>query len=140
MWLKVERCDMKLDVTQIYSQLPSLECKKLCYPVCGPIHVSKAEKRVVVNFLRNSGIPIREFKTFRTPEVRNHVLKKHDDSDGCLTCPYLTKERLCSIYPARPLICRLWGVVENLKCPHGCVPSRYLTVKEASRFVQGIEA
>ena len=81
---------MKLDLAQVYSQLPSLDYKGLCYPVCGPIHVSKVEKKLIIEFLRDSGIPIKEFKTFRMPEIRRHILEKHNDSDECLVCPYLT--------------------------------------------------
>jgi hypothetical protein len=40
------------------------------------------------------------------------------------------------VYDARPLICRLWGVSENLQCPYGCVPERMLTLEEAQDFMQ----
>lgn len=43
-------------------------------------------------------------------------------------CPALDDRKRCSAYDKRPMICRLWGVVETMKCPHGCRPSpRYLT-------------
>src|SRR2546429_6087610 len=28
----------------------------------------------------------------------------------------------CTVYEVRPMICRLWGMVEGMQCPHGCVP------------------
>lgn len=31
----------------------------------------------------------------------------------------------CSVYVVRPLLCRLWGMVDKMRCPHGCVPSRW---------------
>jgi len=38
----------------------------------------------------------------------------------------------CEIYAARPMVCRLWGAVEDLRCPWGCVPELgYLTRREA---------
>ena len=36
-----------------------------------------------------------------------------------IDCPALVDGR-CSVYEHRPLICRLWGAVESLPCPHGC--------------------
>lgn len=38
------------------------------------------------------------------------------------TCPQLSRTHRCKIYAVRPLICRIWGLTEMLKCPHGCVP------------------
>ena len=43
---------------------------------------------------------------------------------------YLQEGR-CTIYDDRPLVCRLWGAAENLICPFGCKPDRYLTEAEA---------
>jgi Fe-S-cluster containining protein len=37
-------------------------------------------------------------------------------------CPQLSRTKRCKVYAARPLICRIWGLTELLKCPHGCVP------------------
>ena len=56
------------------------------------------------------------FKTLDDCKVLVHLIKQDwNDSDGCLTCPML-KDNKCSIYHKRPLICRLYGVVENMKC------------------------
>jgi hypothetical protein len=41
--------------------------------------------------------------------------------DGDYTCPAL-KDGRCSVYDVRPTLCRLWGVVEDMPCPWGCVP------------------
>lgn len=38
-------------------------------------------------------------------------------------CVYLVDGR-CSVYQNRPLICRMYGAVESLPCPHGCKPDR----------------
>jgi hypothetical protein len=46
--------------------------------------------------------------------------------DEHLTCSLLVDGR-CSAYAVRPLICRLWGSVASMRCPHGCVPSAVLT-------------
>ena len=51
-------------------------------------------------------------------------------------CPYLDLgTKRCTVHSVRPMICRLWGVSENMKCPHGCKPEpRYLTVKEQRAY------
>jgi hypothetical protein len=33
----------------------------------------------------------------------------------------------------------LWGVVENMPCPHGCTPTRMLTVAEGAAIVTRAE-
>lgn len=52
------------------------------------------------------------------------------------TCPVLS-DGLCSAHPARPMLCRLWGVVEGMECPHGCLPRpRYLTAAEGHEYLR----
>jgi Fe-S-cluster containining protein len=52
-------------------------------------------------------------------------------------CPYLEDGR-CSVYDVRPLVCRLWGLVDapGLRCEHGCMPERWLTRDDALRLVR----
>lgn len=59
--------------------------------------------------------------------------KKLDvNPDG--SCTFLNGTR-CSLYSIRPVICRLWGVVESMPCPHGCKPERVLTDEEGFGLV-----
>jgi Putative zinc- or iron-chelating domain len=53
-------------------------------------------------------------------------------------CIYLKDER-CTAYQQRPLICRAWGAVPNLSCPHGCTPDRWLTPNEFLDIAQAVE-
>lgn len=39
--------------------------------------------------------------------VEQHGIEQTAQSDG-LTCPYLTKDRKCAVYPVRPDICRAY--------------------------------
>ena len=55
-----------------------------------------------------------------------------------LSCGYLTKDHRCSIYAARPLICRVFGTAKNLSCPHGCA-DRWLTTHEFLAIAQAVE-
>jgi hypothetical protein len=58
---------------------------------------------------------------------------------GCGTCPLLGAFGQCTAHHDRPLMCRLWGVVENMPCPHGCRPDRMLTVAEGAAIVEVAE-
>ncbi len=112
---------IKLDMSQIrsldaiYREIPVVECKGLCTDSCGPIQMSKAE------FDRLS-ISIQKVFAYKpTDEL----------------CPALVNGR-CSAYAERPIICRLWGVVDdpNMKCPFDCQPAVYLTNDESRRLIQ----
>lgn len=96
----------------LYAELPALNCRQLCGAWCGPIKVGPTEwPRMVAAFGSE-------------PSARSLVVS--------MRCPFLASGHSCSVYPVRPLICRLWGMVEGvMACPHGCTPSRWLTADEA---------
>jgi len=54
---------------------------------------------------------------------------------GKAFCRHLTATG-CSVYPARPLLCRLFGSAETMPCPHGCGPEHPLTGDEARGLVR----
>jgi Fe-S-cluster containining protein len=96
----------------LYAQLPSIACRGLCQEACGPIEMS---------ILEAERIEIRYGKTIEAP---------------CLTCSALGPMGTCTVYDARPLICRLWGLTESMACPHGCKPEGgYLSDDEARRLI-----
>lgn len=90
----------------IYAEVPAMECQGLCSESCGPLIVDDSERERIRK------------RTGRTLQLL------------APDCPELTILRRCSIYDDRPLICRLWGVVESMPCPWGCRPARYLTDAE----------
>jgi hypothetical protein len=94
----------------LYAELPTIDCAGKCAESCGPIMMGRVEWQ---NMCRAGG-------------------ERYAGND--LTCPYLEQER-CTVYAARPLICRLWGIVETMPCLWGCVPSRYLTHEEGHKFI-----
>lgn len=96
---------------KLYKQLPSISCKGLCSESCGPIAAS-------------------EFEIKRLELAAKHPLKVDDE----LTCSML-KEHRCSVYEHRPMVCRLFGLVKQMPCPHGCSPERRLTDPEVHRFM-----
>jgi hypothetical protein len=58
------------------------------------------------------------------------------------TCPLLV-EGQCVGYHLRPLVCRAWGAVATMQCPHGCQPDQgwisELDVYDAQRELLGTE-
>ncbi|MSP21613.1 MAG: YkgJ family cysteine cluster protein [Dehalococcoidia bacterium] len=100
----------------LYAELPHLECRGLCADSCGAISMGYHEAR---RLERLTGEPLRLMATLEE------------------SCPYLEAER-CTVYDARPLVCRVWGMVDqpDLRCQYGCVPKRWLTHAEALKFIR----
>lgn len=98
---------------ELYDSLPTIECKKLCAECCGPIAMTSIEWRA-----------IRKRLGFKAEARRD------------LACPML-RNGLCRVYDIRPMICRLWGVVDQdgMRCGHGCEPTRWLTKQEGQEFL-----
>lgn len=84
---------------RIYRAVPTVECKGLCAQSCGAIDMSPVERQRIAEL----GVDI--------PKPSIDTITE--------ACPALIDDR-CSIYANRPLICRMWGAVESLPCPHGC--------------------
>jgi hypothetical protein len=98
---------LKNKLRELYDRVPVVKCQGLCQECCGLVPATAGEVRIME---RVSGKP--------------HAL----DIDT-FSCAYLHEGR-CTIYSDRPLVCRLWGAAENLICPFGCKPDRYLTEAE----------
>lgn len=105
------------ELREIYATIPRLACKMLCQQCCGPIGCSEFEAR--------------------------HIFYKTQTKVGRVNpkdfCTLLTDSGTCSIYEHRPLICRLWGTVKAMQCPHGCEPERWLSDSEARELIQRAE-
>lgn len=91
---------------RIYRSVPTVQCRGLCARSCGPIDMSVEERRRIAD----RGV------TIEPPTIA--LLAIHDGGEP-MDCPALVAGR-CSVYEDRPLICRLWGAVESMPCPHGC--------------------
>lgn len=99
----------------LYATLPGLACKRLCQECCGPVFMEKLEWERIGERLGRYPRP--------TPEQA-----------AKLECPMLA-DGGCTVYDLRPAVCRLWGLVESMRCPHGCVPERVLTDAEGHEFL-----
>lgn len=91
---------------RIYRAAPQVECKGLCSDTCGPIVMSREERSRIAQ----RGVII--------PPPDSALANLIDNPD--YRCPALDDNQRCSVYEDRPLICRLWGAVQSMPCPHGC--------------------
>jgi hypothetical protein len=100
-------------LTDLYDQVPDVGCKGLCTYSCGSIGMDPLEQRRVAQL----GVDLPLFAVFP------------------VLCPALDAGR-CSVYEVRPMVCRLWGAVEDMRCPCGCAPpDGHLTRPEALRLL-----
>lgn len=97
----------------LYAELPTLDCKGLCSNSCGPVFMSRLEWKRITD------------KLGREPK-----------GGADLTCPMLTCMGRCSVYDERPMLCRLWGLVESMPCVYGCKPERVLTDDEGHELLR----
>lgn len=90
------------DLDALYAQLPAMECRGRCGPLCcGSIDMTPLERQ-----------RIRDRHQVDIPVL----------PPGPKMCPALTMFNSCGVYDLRPAICRLWGVAGFLRCRFGCRP------------------
>lgn len=117
-------------LAEIYAQIPTIQCQRKCHAQCSVIPLEPLELVQVKAALRE------EVPTVQL--LNSGHLSMFDEEREC--CPALNVFKACSAYEARPLICRLFGVVEQMRCPHGCLPERFLTDEEVSNLARQIRA
>lgn len=90
-------------LNMIYAKVPSFECKH-CLKCSNPIWWFKPEEINIREYLKQHHM---QYRTYSFEEFKmNHM-----------RCPYLQDNR-CSIYPVRPMVCRLQGTIKELPCPY----------------------
>lgn len=94
-------------IKYLRKQIPSFECKPDCTDCCGPVPFSKWEWEQI----------------------------KDKRKTITLNCPYAS-ENGCEIYEQRPILCRLFGTVPKIKCPHGCGPKKMLSRKKETEIMR----
>ncbi|HTX04073.1 MAG TPA: hypothetical protein VMD07_10365 [Candidatus Acidoferrales bacterium] len=113
------------EVAALYARIPRIECRQKCQIYCGAI--------VQLGAFAEAERPGIE-RAFREAEV----VPPADASP--LTCQALDAQGRCTIYPLRPAICRFFGVVEDMECPHGCKPERLLSHAEMTEILKALSA
>lgn len=111
------------DLRAFYDSLPAVPCRRLCGAYCGPILVFPIER-------------LRMELAGRGPLVV-HL------TDRSATCGYFDPaQSACSVHAVRPLICRLFGAVDDprMRCPFGCVPDRWVTQAEVDTMIDHLRA
>lgn len=109
----------KAQLDALYAELPGIDCQRKCESSCGPILMSYVEWQRIIKKLGYAPV----------------APKPNPLDPRTLNCPML-QGGLCSVYSIRPIICRLWGIVETMPCPWGCKPERTLTAREGYVFIQ----
>jgi hypothetical protein len=108
---------MEAQLDALYAELPRLPCKGKCWHSCGPVLMAPGERE-----------RIRRVGDVRIP---TYPPERHGQ---LMTCPALESHR-CTVHPARPMMCRLWGIAEWMRCPFGCKPEGgWMSREEAELF------
>ena len=92
---------------EIYASIPAINCHH-CHSCDGPVIWFQPEDINIKDYLKKHH---RKMISWTTEEFQKHHMQ----------CPYLENNR-CSIYPVRPLICRLQGTIPELPCHQGISP------------------
>ena len=95
---------------RLYAAIPAFECIEGCTDCCGPVPWSAHE-------LKQAGLS-------EPPAER--------DDQACV----FSLAGHCGIHDRRPLMCRLYGAVEDLRCPHGRGPLEPLPVEAGHELVR----
>lgn len=89
----------------ILMNIPAHKNCKNCGACCGIIPASPSEVKTIKDFLANH------------PDEKAHAVK---NSMKPHRCPFRDKkQKKCLIYPVRPVLCWLMGVVDGMKCANG---------------------
>jgi uncharacterized protein len=124
----------------IYAEIPRLDCQQKCQGCCGPLLVPKIEHRrieqagKIVTLASLAHVELNSMWKWMGKE--NLAAMQPDGNMSCQLLMPITGR--CTVYAIRPLICRIWGCIERMRCPHGCVPERWLTETEVRRMFEKI--
>lgn len=119
----------------LYDRIPEVHCKGECGrdrhdTCCGPICCTITEAVLLEEYCGKSIdwlTPYPGSLTMNPESMPGHI------------CPLLNFDGRCMAYEVRPLICRLWGAIEKLKCQWGCRPDRWFTEKEVMEIFTEIK-
>ncbi len=93
--------DLIKQLEAIYRLIQEVECHH-CHQCCGPIIWFQPEEINIQHYLNHFQILPRAWT--------NQEFEEHENR-----CPYIQNHR-CLIYPVRPIVCRLQGVIPELPC------------------------
>ena len=105
--------------------VPKFECKPGCHDCCGIVPFSASEMAAAQKIR-----PLEQWEAFQKGSwVPRAALEG-------FRCPFISGGG-CAIYEVRPMVCRLFGAVDDklLTCPHGCGPAKKLTAAQGRALV-----
>lgn len=106
--------DVERQLAALYGEVPEVSCRGLCTDSCGSVAMAPLEQRRIAGKGR----------------VLLPLLGAFEES-----CPALQDGR-CEVYEVRPMVCRLYGAVEGMRCPYGCEPEGgHLPDREGQRLL-----
>jgi Fe-S-cluster containining protein len=116
-------------IRKLYERIPehALTCRGLCHDSCGTIAFSQAEARHIA------------YRHGSPPMANGFTRGGFRESDDIM-CDKLTPTKRCSIYEDRPMICRVYGLLRRMRCPHGCVPSEWMSDDDVVNLLLELDA
>lgn len=114
---------------EIRAMIPEgFTCKEGCSECCGPIPISPEEWARITDS-RAGRLALRRHLDVHIEERRGSFTVAWVNAGGRLACPFLGPKG-CMVYDERPLVCRLFGQLADLKCPEGVIPDADARVSE----------
>ncbi len=114
----------------IYAEVPEVGCKGFCWQACTSVPVFQLELEQIE---AKAGVKLSET---RSPlDIGGAKLTGQPGA----ACQFLVLGR-CTVYEARPLICRVFGAAEGLRCPYGCTPERIVSDVDVFGMLERVEA
>jgi Fe-S-cluster containining protein len=113
------------EVAALYARIPKIECRQKCQEYCGAI------------------IQLGAYTEAERPDIERAIKSAEivrSAGASPLACSALDLHGRCTIYAERPAICRFFGVVEDMTCPHGCEPERLLSHAEMNEILSALAA
>jgi Fe-S-cluster containining protein len=108
---------------QLKAKFPSegSRCLKQCGKCCvGTAPVTEPELNEMLDWVCKN----------KTAEEYTTQLHHYDEHAAKNVCPFLTPEKTCFVYPVRPVVCHMFGHLEDLNPEMGLPPA---AVKEMSQ-------
>lgn len=122
------RADFRAELEAIYTRIPGVACKGLCYDTCTRIDMSELERQLITD--RGVQMP---------PPVRHQLHLQLIAAGHAGRCPALGPLNNCTVYPDRPLICRSFGTWRTSACEHGCLADRFVEAAEFFAVAAAVE-
>lgn len=106
----------------LYRDVPEVHgCMPACGKCCGPVPWSPAELAAVEGRIPSGTVRL------PAPGGTTEVMLVHPLEPR--RCPMLGPDKACTVYEARPLMCRMFGAVDGpgMVCPFGAKARRVLS-------------